>query len=210
MYKTETHNGNDDIENDFIRIQRNVWREQRRIYRAFKTAQKFGVDYYTLKKELRTRDISIRDVRKILNGDFDPIPFSEPRFKNKLKELEEMNKEFNKDKKTKRRLNRNSFYPKYKLKDILRNLKYQRLDKEFFYDKIKAPTIPVNTQTSMIPKDNISLARDTNIQTPPLPKTPVPDAKMVASAPQIDQQTGLTRTQAALLSPEEQVIARRT
>jgi hypothetical protein len=40
--------------------------------------------------------------------------------------------------------------------------------------------------------------------------TPMPDKRLVASAPQIDQQTGLTRTQSALLSPEEQVIARRT
>ena len=44
---------------------------------------------------------------------------------------------------------------------------------------------------------------------PPL-KTPMPDQKLVASAPQINQQTGLTRTQSALLSPSEQVIARKT
>ena len=44
---------------------------------------------------------------------------------------------------------------------------------------------------------------------PPL-NTPMPDKKLVASAPQINQQTGLTRTESALLSPSEQVIARRT
>ena len=44
----------------------------------------------------------------------------------------------------------------------------------------------------------------------PLPKTPMPDKKLVASMPQVNQQTGLTRTQSALLSPSEQVIARRT
>ena len=177
--------------------------------RSFKTAQKFDVDYYTIKKELRARGISLRDVRGILNGDFDVLPFSETRFKNKLKEVEEDNKEFNKDKKSKRRLNTYSFYPKYELKDILRNLKYQRLDEPFFYDKIKAPTIPVNTQTSMITPDRTK-ALAQNIQTPPLPKTPMPDQKLVASMPQINQQTGLTQTEAALLSPSEQVIARRT
>jgi hypothetical protein len=46
--------------------------------------------------------------------------------------------------------------------------------------------------------------------TPPLPQTPMPDQKLVASMPQINQQTGLTRTESALLSPSEQVIARRT
>ena len=44
----------------------------------------------------------------------------------------------------------------------------------------------------------------------PLPPTPMPDKKLVASAPKINQQTGLTRTESALLSPSEQVIARRT
>jgi hypothetical protein len=38
----------------------------------------------------------------------------------------------------------------------------------------------------------------------------MPDQKLVASMPQINQQTGLTRTQSALLSPSEQVIAKRT
>ena len=45
---------------------------------------------------------------------------------------------------------------------------------------------------------------------PPLPGTPMPDKKLVASMPQINQQTGLTQTESALLSPSEQVIARRT
>jgi hypothetical protein len=44
----------------------------------------------------------------------------------------------------------------------------------------------------------------------PLPPTPMPDQKLVASMPQINQQTGLTRTETALLSPSEQEIARRT
>ena len=50
----------------------------------------------------------------------------------------------------------------------------------------------------------------TKAPAPPLPGTPMPDQKLVASAPQINQQTGLTRTESALLSPSEQEIARRT
>jgi len=209
MYRKETSNENNEIENDFIRIQRNAWREQRRIYQAFKTAEKFDVDYYSIKKELKARGISFKDVRKILNGDFDPLPFSEDRFKNKLKEVEEDNDEFNKGKKRQRIINRDSFYPKYELKDILRDLKYQRLDEPFFYDRIQAPTIPVNTQTSMIMPDKTTALTE-NIETPPLPGTPMPDQKLVASMPQTNLQTGLTRTESALLSPSEQVIARRT
>ena len=66
------------------------------------------------------------------------------------------------------------------------------------------------SKTSMVvPDKKVSLAAN-NIQTPPLPGTPMPDKKLVASAPQINQQTGLTRTESALLSPSEQEIARRT
>ncbi len=49
-----------------------------------------------------------------------------------------------------------------------------------------------------------------NANAAPLPKTPMPDQKLVASMPQTDLRTGLTRTESALLSPSEQVIARKT
>ena len=62
----------------------------------------------------------------------------------------------------------------------------------------------------MMPDAGTGGGGGTNIQTPPLPGTPMPDKKLVASMPQINQQTGLTRTESALLSPSEQVIARRT
>ena len=116
--------------------------------------------------------------------------------------------------KNKRSINKKSFYPKRDLDKVLRFLRNQKLDDVFKYDKIQAPTIwpslPANNQTSMVPGNNIPMAKGTNIQTPPLPKTAMPDKKLVASTPQINQQTGLTRTQSALLSPSEQVIARRT
>ena len=49
-----------------------------------------------------------------------------------------------------------------------------------------------------------------NANAAPLPKTPMPNQRLVASMPKTNLQTGLTRTQSALLSPSEQVIARRT
>ena len=49
---------------------------------------------------------------------------------------------------------------------------------------------------------------DTKTAQAPLPQTPAP--KVGTIPPQINQQTGLTRTEAALLSPSEQQIARTT
>ena len=69
--------------------------------------------------------------------------------------------------------------------------KYQGLDEPFM---IK--------EDEWLPKDDTS-----QLNTPQLPQTPQVN---VAGAPQINPQTGLTRTEAALLSPSEQVIARRT
>ncbi len=210
MYDTNTHNEDGDIEREFINIQRNIWREQRRIYRAFRTAKKFGVTNSSLRKELRARNISWSNIQKILSGKFDPLPYSKPRFEGKIQEIKENEKDkgFNK----KRSINKRSWYPKSELDRILRRLNNQRLDGEFFYDKITAPTIPVNNQTSLVlpTPGGTGGGGGANIQTPPLPGTPMPDKKLVASMPQINQQTGLTRTESALLSPSEQVIARRT
>jgi hypothetical protein len=49
------------------------------------------------------------------------------------------------------------------------------------------------------------------IETPPLPNTPMPNRRMT-TLPSLQKNpvTGLTRTESALLSPTEQVIARRT
>ena len=69
--------------------------------------------------------------------------------------------------------------------------KYQDLDQPFMIN-----------EDDWLPKDNTS-----QLNTPALPQTPQVN---VAAAPQINPQTGLTRTEAALLSPSEQVIARRT
>ena len=205
MYNTDTYGS--DVVNDFIRIQRNIFTEQQRIWRAFQTAKKFGVTNSTLRKELRARRISWSDIQKILSGKFDPLPYSKTRFRNKLIEIKENEKD--KGFYGERRINKRSWYPRRELDKVLRFLNNQRLNDVFRYDKIQAPTIKINEPTSMIvPEKTTTLAQ--NIQTPPLPKTSMPDRKLVASMPQTDLRTGLTRTESALLSPSEQVIARRT
>ena len=49
-----------------------------------------------------------------------------------------------------------------------------------------------------------------SIQTPPLPQTPMPKVNIAGISQQKNPITGLTRTETALLSPDEQEIARRT
>ena len=75
--------------------------------------------------------------------------------------------------------------------------KYQDLDQPFMIN-----------EDDWLPKDDTS-----QLNTPALPTTtqaPATPQVNVAAAPQINQQTGLTRSEAALLSPSEQEIAKRT
>ena len=80
------------------------------------------------------------------------------------------------------------------IQQIEKQLKYQRLDEPFIIN-----------EEDWLPQDDTS-----QLNTPALPQTPQTPQVNVAAAPPINQQTGLTRTEAALLSPSEQQIARRT
>jgi hypothetical protein len=120
-------------------------------------------------------------------------------------------------------------FPQYKLDSVRRKYQYKKLFPEGYkpelegavtndkgkvvYDergKIKRePTL----LEKVIPKiRNMVFPSSPQTKAPnvPLPQTPMPDQKLVASMPQVNQQTGLTRTETALLSPSEQEIARRT
>ncbi len=56
LYDLDTYG--DAVVEDFIRIQRNIFREQQRIYRALEAAKKFGVSKYQIKKEMKERSNS--------------------------------------------------------------------------------------------------------------------------------------------------------
>jgi len=72
------------------------------------------------------------------------------------------------------------------------------IDAEDFFDKE-----PSKKDETPLPTEGGEVWEQTS-----LPRTSMP--KVAQIPPQINQQTGLTRTESALLSPEEQVIARRT
>jgi len=99
------------------------------------------------------------------------------------------------------KVNKDYFYPKRLLKQIEKEYKDKKLETE--EPKIEPvssiPRTDRNIQTTQLP----------DMKTPPLPGTPMPKINN-QMARNIDPQTGLTRTESALLSPTEQIIARRT
>ena len=178
MYRLDSYG--DTVTEEFKAIQKNAKAEQFRIYRAFQTAKKFGVTRYNIKKEMKDRGLSRKDIRNILNGNFVPMTFSEPRFEGKLKDLRKIEK----DRGTNRVINANSFYPKYELKSIIRKLKYQKLDEPFRFDLPSPERIFPGVGSEEITMPTSTNNNQSKIPVQPLP--PQPAATAVASAPALN------------------------
>ena len=183
---------------EFIDVQREAFRLQKEIYEAIQAAKKFDLDEYDIRQKFKERKgISLKTINSLLNGEFVPVTFSEPRFEKKIKKIRSNESQFDYS----YNLSDDELYPKYKLKDVISNLKYSSLGDEFYYDK--------QDLRSEAPLENIEVEQvaeipQPEIKTPPLPKQPIPVVQQT-TAPVIPQ-TGLTVSETALLSPDEQAI----
>ena len=94
------------------------------------------------------------------------------------------------------------FYPRREFYKIMREYRNKSL-------KYQIPR-PEPVSEFQVPKPILSLPTSTrqvaSVQTPPLPATPPVNPQLVASNNPVIPQTGLTRTETALLSPSEQAI----
>ena len=178
MYNKDTYGSA--VEADFIRIQRNIWREQRRIYNAIETAKKFGVTKSTIRKELKARGVSYIDISKIMRGDMDVLPYSKPRMEEKIKELKRNDK--NSGYNEKRSINKKSFYPMRELDKIMRKLRRQKLDEPFIFDLPEISTMELNNQESSL----APLSNNQSTQTAKLPLEPLPPQPAVRVASNVN------------------------
>ena len=147
-----------------------------------------------LKKLMRGRGISARNIRKLIKGQNIPYTAYKERMKKRVKEAEKIGKEQGEGK-----INREYFYPRRLLKQIEREYKDKKLNtapKEI--EPVSQLPAEDTTATASLPAPEI--------QTPPLPVTPQP----VVSPNLLAQNKRLTPTEEALLSPEEKIIAGRT
>ena len=194
------------LADEFRQIQDETLKVNREFYLILQDALAVGVPKRQLLKILRDRRISYAKAKKLLDGKNIPYTGYEERMKSRVKEAQI---------EAKRRgegetVNKEYFYPKKLFRDILREYKNKTL-------KIEEP----NTILLELEKFKESISGDqsalpgqeetrrlADIQTPPLPNTPMP---MVQTAiANVNPNTNLTPTQEALLSPEEKVIASRT
>ena len=200
------------LEKEFEAMQEEAFRIQKDMYNIIQDAMELDLDEYDIKKILKDAQMPANRIRKLINGEFVPVNFSDARFKKKIKILKDQAKRMTKDNKDlKFYLDEDYAYPKYKLKDIQYDWKGRSLKTETVEEKpglikrgLKAIKSRINPFKFGEPEPR------TKIQTPPLGNTPMP-ARIVSNHPmRKDPTTNLTPTETAVLSPTEKVIAGRT
>jgi hypothetical protein len=182
------------IADEFRNIQEETFRTNQDFYFILQDAIKVGLPEKELKKLMRRRGMSVKNVKKLLRGQNIPYTAYKERMKKRVKEAEQIGKEQGQGK-----INKDYFYPRRLLRQIEKEYKKKELNtapKEI--EPVSQLPVQDTTTTASLPAPEI--------KTPPLPNTPQP---RVRTARQINPQTNLTRTETALLSPEEQVIASR-
>ena len=190
------------IAQEFKNIQDETFRVNQEFYFILKDAMETGVKERDLLKILRKRRISYSKAKKLLKGKNIPYTAYEERMKDKVKAAEKIAKERGE------KINKEYFYPKklfrtilreYKNKDlnIKENSQLNEIERILKIQKDKLSSVPQKTEDRAFAE----------IQTPQLPVLPMPNVNVAAA--NIMPNTNLTRTQQALLSPEEQIIASR-
>jgi hypothetical protein len=216
---------------DFDKMQEEDFRLQKDMFIRIEDMKLLNVETRTIKKILLNTGVDETLVRNLMKGMFTPTNYSEPRFKQKVKYVKEaMEKQSEKSEDYFFFENKSFLFPKTELDGVIREWKRR----EFFpdgytpdrttYKKNKKGQTLYDMKGNPIPEDEGLLKKgiekikqivnpftglmSQKPQAPRLPPTPMPNVAPVAL--QKSPQTGLTRTETALLSPSEQEIARRT
>ena len=189
--------GPEALVDEFRQIQDEKLRVNKEFYIVLQDALAAGAKRSDLIKVMKDRGISSKNAFKLLRGQNIPYTGYEGRMEKRLKDAQKFARDRNEI------VNRNYFYPKLDFKKVVREYKNKKLNvPEPVETPVEEPKEP------LINFDNIkNIFGKAPIQTPPLPNTAMP---MVQTArADVNPNTNLTRTQEALLSPEEKIIASR-
>ena len=194
------------LANEFRAIQDEAYQVNKDFYRVLKDAMAVGVSKGDLKKILRKRNMPIKKINWLLKGKNIPYSGYDGRMKKRLRDAKNLGKELGKDRSSDFK---KYFYPKSEFRRIEREYRRKSLDPEERIDRSVIDTIKDYFSETITPQgETIKTAQAERIQTPPLPPTNMPAQNLMAQSPQ--KINGLTRSEQALLSPEEKIIAART
>jgi len=200
-YKTR---GPATLRREFTDVQEENYRVNRDFYNVLQNALEVGIPEQELKKILRKRGISRKNVGKLLRGQNIPYTGYMERMKKRVREAEKLGKEQDLGK-----VNRDYFFPRSDFKRIEREYRNKSLNPEQPVDRsIIDSVMDLFSERTTPQGETVQTAQVQEIKTPPLPGTPMP--RVQTAQANINPITNLTRTQEALLSPEEKIIASRT
>ena len=219
-----------DLVKTFEDMQEEAFRIQKKMHIITKDLQQLDLDPFTIKKIMIESGVSKKLANNIMLGIFTPVNYSEKRFNTKVKTIEKELRAME-DENSVYYLNRHVVFPKLELDGVKIRNNFRpffepgnEYDPEKFNYKLdKKGNILTDSEGTPIKdegfiketlrkvtpiiKDKIqgfTNNYESSIQTPPLPDMPQP---VVQTAKVVNPNTNLTRTQEALLSPEEKVIA---
>ena len=196
------------LKQEFRNIQDENYKVNKGFYRVLKDALEVGMNFQQLKRLLKKRGVSQKNAGRLLRGINIPYSGYDGRMKKRLKDAEKIGDEL---KMEKTKDFRNYFYPKGDFKLIEREYRRKSLAPE---EKVDRSIIDKITDyfSEQLPSGEEGggggQKLSQRIQTPPLPPTNMPAKNLMAQSPQ--KINGLTRSEQALLSPSDKVIAART
>jgi hypothetical protein len=211
---------------EFEKMQDEAFRIQRDLYMKIKDFEMLDLDIDTIADILKEANINKKIVNNLVDGVFTPINYSKPRFESKVKVLEGVTEQKNKNSKNfLYSLNEDFVFPQDELDDVIDNYE----DKEFFpsgYEPAEARAIRdakgnivydergnIKSEPSLLDKvvpkiKNLVVPGSPFSQAPsqtPLPETPGVDARQFVSNTNVSP-TGLTPSENAYLTNEEKTM----
>jgi hypothetical protein len=181
-------------------IQEKAFRVQQDFYQVIQDALGAGVTRSDVRKILNKRGISPKEIRNLFRGKFVPFQPSKKRMKDRV---EKVQKEFGRGK-----VDRRFIWPERQFDKVIR---------EWRNKSLKPPPPPVeeieieDTSRLELPKINVQPKQVAKLTPDNIPlNTPGISAEVIKSQPVNMAQSGLTRTEEALLSNEEKAIKLRS
>ena len=222
-----------DLERIFREMQEDDLRIQKDMHIRIKDLELLGVSKMKIRQILKSKNVNPDVIDNLMRNKFTPTNYSEPRFDKKVDQVKKRLREDSEDSTAYEYfINKQWVFPRAELNNIKREYRGKRLfpdgynpDKETYQKNKQGQTLydtngnPIKEKgfiekqmEKIVPSIKKLITPgspyESKIKTPPLPKTDMP--KLAANPQQINNQTGLTRTETALLSPSEQEIVRRT
>ena len=221
----------------FNEMQKEAFRIQKDMYIRIKDLELLDLSRSKIYEIMKKSGASRKLINNLLVGRFTPVNYSRPRFESKVQLVKEQMKRLNKDSDEFRyKANRSFLFPQVELDKVIgkyNGIKFfeeaydpdqedYQIDKNgrLLLDENRNPIkeegfiqrnikkIPGAIKDLILPGSPKS-GFQSKIQTPPLDDMPMP-MKMASNTQQKNSISNLTRTEEALLSPSEKIIAGRT